>query len=68
MQTGATWGRGDFTGDGKVDYSDLTMLMGAFGNTDGIVSAQTPADTPEPATLGLLALGGLAALTRGKKR
>ena len=51
-----------------MDYADLQTLIGAFGNTGGTVSAQTPANTPEPATLGLLALGGLAALTRGKKR
>jgi len=43
------------------------MLTSNFG-AGGIVSAQTPANAPEPATAGLLALGGFAALTRGKKR
>jgi len=63
MQTGATWGQGDFTGDGKVDYSDLTMLMGNFGSI-----GTAPAATPEPATAGLLALGGLAGLISGRKK
>jgi len=63
--SGATWGQGDFSGDGKVDYSDLQMMMGAFGNRE----TSPAANTPEPATgLSLLVLGGLGVLARGKKR
>jgi len=43
-----------------VDWNDLQTLMGNFG-ARGVGSA--PA-APEPATLGLLALGGLALIRR----
>ena len=52
---------GDFNNNGTVDYDDLQTLMGAFNSVSGV-----PATTPEPATLGLLALGGLALLRRKK--
>jgi autotransporter-associated beta strand protein len=60
--TGATWSQGNFTdglgGTGTVDWDDLQILMANFGKTLG-----APA-TPEPATLGLLAIGALALLRR----
>jgi hypothetical protein len=61
----ATWEQGNFDGDTDVDWDDLQMLMGNFGSRTLPSPAQ---NTPEPATLGLLALGGLAGLARGKKR
>jgi len=56
---GAKWLDGDFSGDGTVGWDDLQVLMSPFG-TGGVV----PATNPEPATLGLLALGGLAIIRR----
>jgi lysophospholipase L1-like esterase len=47
--TGAGWGDGDFNGDGAVNFADYQMLEVNFG-----LSA------PEPATLALLTVGGLA--------
>jgi hypothetical protein len=59
--TGADWLQGNFTGvDGTVDWADLQILMANFG-TRSVGGA--PA-APEPATLGLLALGAAALLRR----
>jgi len=63
--TGATLEKGNVTGamgvDGTVDWDDLQLLMANFGKTLG-----APA-TPEPATLGLLAIGALALLRRRRR-
>jgi len=59
MTTGATLKNGDFNGDGDVDWDDLQTLMSHFGDRS---SGSAPA--PEPATLGLLAIGALALLRR----
>jgi len=59
--SGKTWAQGDFTGDGLVNVSDLGMLSGNWGWTGGGGGTQ---QVPEPATLGLLAMGGLAMLRR----
>ena len=59
LATADKWISGDFTGDGNVNIGDLTLLAGNFG--DSYVSA-TP--IPEPASLALLALGGLALIRR----
>jgi hypothetical protein len=59
--TDADWSQGNFTGvDGTVDWADLQILMANFG-TRSVGGA--PA-APEPATLGLLALGAAALLRR----
>jgi autotransporter-associated beta strand protein len=60
--TGATLGakQGDFDKDGTVEWDDLQTLMDNFV-TRSIGGA--PA-APEPATLGLLAIGALAVLRR----
>jgi hypothetical protein len=55
--TGATWSQGDLNGDGLVDVADYDIWAADVGNT---------AAAPEPATLSLLALGGLAVLRRRK--
>jgi autotransporter-associated beta strand protein len=55
---------GDFNGDGNVNYADLQTLMGAMGTGS---SGGAPATTPEPATLGLLAIGALAMLRRNRR-
>jgi len=56
-----TWELGDFTYDTDVDDDDLAVLLGNWSWAPG------GAAVPEPATLSLLALGGLAA-TRRRRR
>ena len=60
-QCGKTWADGDFTGDGCVDINDLSLLASNWGA--GTAAAQVP----EPATLSVLALGGLAMLRRRRR-
>jgi hypothetical protein len=52
-KTGMVWAQGDFNGDSKVSFADYLILEPNFGKS-----------TPEPATLSLLAFGGLAMLRR----
>jgi MYXO-CTERM domain-containing protein len=62
--TDADWSQGNFTvGDGTVDWADLQILMAHFG-TRSVGGA--PA-APEPAALGLLALGAAALLRRRRQ-
>ncbi|MBC8372570.1 MAG: PEP-CTERM sorting domain-containing protein [Planctomycetes bacterium] len=59
----------DFNDDDMVDLDDFAMLRGNFGF--GVASApdaEFGAATPEPTTLTLLALGGLAILRRRRKQ
>jgi hypothetical protein len=58
QNSGAGWATGDFTGNGKVDFADFQKLLDNW-NPAG---AQSP--VPEPATLCLLSLGGLALIKR----
>jgi len=53
---------GDLDGDGDVDLADLGILSGGLNN--GAAGAGT---IPEPATLGLLAIGALALVRRRRK-
>ena len=55
-QTPATWADGDVTGDSIVDQADYTVWYNNYGSTGGNV--------PEPKTMALLAIGGLAMLRR----
>jgi autotransporter-associated beta strand protein len=52
-------GQGDFNSSGTVNWADLGILMSHMGP-----SGHAPATAPEPATLGLLAIGALAMLRR----
>ena len=56
-QVGITWPDGNANWDTVVDLTDLQILRNHFG----LMATST---VPEPATLGLLALGGLALLKR----
>lgn len=58
--SGATVATGDFNNDGAVDVLDLSILASNFGL--GTPVAASP--IPEPASLSLLALGGLALIRR----
>jgi hypothetical protein len=60
---GTGWAQGDFNGDGTVDFLDFQMLLN-YWNPGGWNFA--PSQTPEPASLSLLLLGGLALLRRKK--
>jgi hypothetical protein len=53
-KSGMTNAQGDTNGDGKVSFADYLILEAEFGHTT----------TPEPATIGLLVLGGLGLLRK----
>jgi hypothetical protein len=60
--------RTDFNGDGRTDLADFVLLRGSFGL--GVASAPDAAfgaTTPEPATLTLLAFGGIVLVRRRKR-
>jgi autotransporter-associated beta strand protein len=57
------WAQGDFNGDGTVDFLDFQVLLD-YWNPGGWNAGTS--QVPEPATLSLLALGGLALLRRKK--
>ena len=59
VSTAMTWADGDVDGDGDVDNADIGFIAGAFTG-----SASGGAPIPEPATLSLLGLGGLAVMRR----
>ncbi len=79
-QNGLTmeWATGDLNGDGHITYDDYTLLISGFEHQGAALSASeqiTPAEiaagyelfSPEPATLTLMALGGLLALRRRRR-
>ena len=61
---GIGWAQGNFNTDDTVDFLDFQKLLD-YWNPGGwhITGSQVP----EPATLSLLALGGLALLRRSRK-
>jgi len=64
----ADW-RCDFNEDGVIDIADFALQRAHYG--EGVSPSEIPEDaatTPEPATLSLLALGGLAVLRRRRWR
>ena len=61
------WSNGDFNYDGQTAIADFSLLAANFNlSAGGVVSR--PGAVPEPATLGLVALGGLALLGRRGRR
>jgi len=60
---GQTLATGDITGDGLVNGQDLAILAANFGAGAAALPGQGSA-VPEPTSLALLGLGGLALLRR----
>ena len=60
--SGAELADGDFDGDGDVDWNDLQLLQAHYGE-----SAGASGTIPEPATLGLLAIGAMAVIRRRRR-
>ena len=59
------WSMGDFNYDGLIDSNDYDKIDTAWLlSGGGILADGAPMPTPEPATLSLLALGGLAMAAR----
>ena len=53
------WGKGDFNASGDVDDDDLSLLLSNWTGSGG-------GTIPEPATIGLLILGGIGLIRRRK--
>jgi len=60
-ESGNHWTDGDVNGDLQVGLLDFNIVKAHFGHTSGDVGVTA---VPEPATMSLLALAGLAALRR----
>ena len=59
----------DFNGDGIVDLDDFAVIRGNWGfDGSAPLPAAPGAETPEPATMSLLALGGLAIIRRRRRK
>ena len=58
------WSEGDFNGDYTVDFLDFQILLDYWNPTGWSAGAS---QVPEPASLSLLALGGLALLRRSRR-
>ncbi len=68
MESGATWGTGDFDGDGKTTVSDLAMLQASYGSrlAGSPMAATFGAALPEPTGFVVVAMGLLAISIGGR--
>ena len=58
----------DFNNDDRVNLEDFAILRGRFGfGVELALDGEFGATTPEPATLGMLVLGGLLAVRQRKR-
>ena len=64
--TAGKWEGGDFTANGMVNDDDLSLLLSNWTGSGG--GQSTGQNIPEPATIGLLILGGLGLLGRRRRR
>ena len=71
------WYNGDFNYDGVINGSDYTLIDNAFNTQGAIVASELASPTaqitgsasavPEPATLGMLGIAGVAVLSRRRR-
>ncbi|MDP6634783.1 MAG: PEP-CTERM sorting domain-containing protein [Phycisphaerae bacterium] len=66
---GTGWGTGDLNGDGQNTAADYTLWASNFGTGPGepAPAPLAPVAAPEPATMALLAMGGLALVRRRRR-
>ncbi|MCY2931447.1 MAG: PEP-CTERM sorting domain-containing protein, partial [Planctomycetota bacterium] len=63
-----SWTLGDANDDGEIGPEDFGMLKDNFGLDGGPTGTYPLTNAPEPATLSLLALGGLLAARKNRRR
>jgi hypothetical protein len=65
-----TWMKGDLNLDGRVDLADFVMLRDALGgsiSSSSFAQLVAAATIPEPSTLGLAVVAGLASIRRRRR-
>jgi fibronectin-binding autotransporter adhesin len=63
--TTSSWGKGNFDGAATIDLTDLNDVLNNIGMT---IPGTSVAGTPEPASLGILALGAAALIARRRRK
>ncbi|MCY2931972.1 MAG: PEP-CTERM sorting domain-containing protein [Planctomycetota bacterium] len=62
-----SWTLGDANDDGEIGVEDFGLLKAHFGEDGGPTGTYPLSNVPEPATLTLVALAGLAMVRRGRR-